>query len=153
MRMMLPILLLVLTGCASPNARPTQGVLPSCALYALADAAEVQYGKPISAEERLRVWRQLSGKQRNGLTLEQAFEAAEKAGWVPGDSYLRIWTLDALADGPLIAILGSRKHAVTVLSRSGGSVVYLDPRYSDPQSMTVARLETETKGFYYRVAR
>ena len=153
MKILLPILLLLLTGCASPNARPTQGVLPSCALYAIADAAEIQYGKPISSEERLRVWRQLSGKQRNGLTLDQAFAAAERAGWVPGDSYLRILTIDAISDGPLIAVLGPRKHAVTVLSRSGGSVVYLDPRYSDPQSMTVAKLETETRGFYWRVAR
>ena len=149
---LLPILLL-LAGCASPNARPTQGVLPSCALYALADAAEVQYGKPISAEERLRVWRQLSGKQRNGLTLEQAFEAAEKAGWVPGDSYLRILTLDSISDGPLIAVLRDHRHAVLVLSVGSGSAIVLDPRYTDPQTMTVAKLETETKGFYYRVAR
>ena len=150
---LLPIMLVLLTGCASPNARPTQGVLPSCALYAIADAAEIQYGKPISSEERLRVWRGIGHLGLVGLTLDQAFAAAERAGWVPGDSYLRILTIDAISDGPLIAVLGPRKHAVTVLSRSGGSVVYLDPRYTDPQSMTVARLETETRGFYWRVAR
>ena len=149
---LLPILLLLLTGCAT-DARPTQGILPSCALYCMADCAEVQFGKPIPAEERLRVWRQLSGKQRNGLTLDQAFAAAERAGWVPGDSYLRILTLDSISDGPLIAVLRDHRHAVLVLSVGGGNAIVLDPRYTDPQTMTVARLETETKGFYYRVAR
>ena len=153
MRMMLPILLLLLAGCASPNARPTQGVLPSCALYAIADAAEIQYGKPISSEERLRVWRGIGHLGMVGLTLDQAFSAAERAGWVPGDSYLRIWTLDSISDGPLIAVLRDHRHAVLVLSVGSGSAIVLDPRYSDTQSMSLAKLETETRGFYYRVAR
>ena len=150
---LLPILLLLLTGCASPAARPTQGVLPSCALYTIADAAEIQYGKLIPAEERLRVWRGIGHLGMAGLTLDQAFAVAERAGWVPGDSYLRIWTLDAISDGPLIAVLRDHRHAVLVLSVGSGSAIVLDPRYTDPQTMTVAKLETETRGFYYRVAR
>jgi len=150
---LLPILLLLLAGCASPNARPTQGVLPSCALSTLADCAEVQFGKPISREERLRVWRGMGHLGLVGLTLDQAFAAAERAGWVPGDSYLRILTIDAISDGPLIAVLRDHRHAVLVLSVGSGSAIVLDPRYSDPQSMSLAKLETETRGFYYRVAR
>ena len=151
MKLLLPLLLL-LTGCAT-DARPTQGVLPSCALYTLADCAEVQFGKPIPAEERLRVWRGIGHLGMVGLTLDQAFAAAERAGWVPGDSYLRILTIDAISDGPLIAVLRDHRHAVLVLSVGGGNAIVLDPRYTDPQTMTVAKLETETRGFYYRVAR
>jgi len=153
MKLLLPILLLLLAGCASPNARPTQGVLPSCALYAIADAAEIQYGKPISSEERLRVWRQLSGKQRNGLTLEQAFEAAEKAGWVPADSYLHVAVLNDVALSPLLATLERERHGIVVLSKVGDYVICLDPKEEAPKIMTVKKLEQATGGLYWRVAR
>jgi hypothetical protein len=143
------LLVLALCGCATEfNARPTQGLNQSCALYALADYAELCGHAPITREERLRVWRGVASER--GLSLIDAWEHATRAGWVAAGSYPGIVTLDSLDDGPLLASLRDSRHAVVVISRAGDDVTILDPRYVDPVVMRVSRLESETRGFYYR---
>ena len=70
----------LLCGCACPTARPTQGLLNSCALCALADCIEIQTRKPISWEERLRVWAETT-RSAKGTTMTEAWSAAVHAGW------------------------------------------------------------------------
>lgn len=136
-------------GCATdPNARPTQGLNQSCTLYALADYAEITGHAPIPREERLRVWRGVASER--GLSLIDAWSLATRAGWVAAGSYPGIVTLDRLSDGPMLASLADARHAVVVIKRSGDDVTILDPRYVEPVVMRAARLESETRGFYYR---
>lgn len=141
----------ILCGCVTdPNARPTQGLNNSCALYALADAIEIQTRRPIPREERLRVWR-TTRQTVHGTTLQEALAAAIKARWLPAGSYLLcVSSVNELARGPLVADLNG--HAVTLLSTAEGRVVYLDPRYEDPASIEIANLDRLTRGFYWRIA-
>jgi len=127
---------------------------PGCALWAVADAAELQYGQRIPNEARLRVWEKIRYRTIRGITLDQAFAEAEEAGWVPGDSYLHLVALDTIGEGPLICTLSSERHAIVVLStRDNERVTYFDPRRHEPQTMSVKRLMQETEGFFWRIAR
>jgi predicted double-glycine peptidase len=146
------LVVLSCVGCGTVDvdltARPTQGLNQSCTLYALADYAELCGHAPITREERLRVWRGVASER--GLSLIDAWEHATRAGWVAAGSYPDFASLDSLADGPMLASLRDSRHAVVVISRSGDDVTILDPRYVEPVVMRVSRLESETRGFYYR---
>lgn len=143
-------MLLLFAGCAvDPNARPTQGLNNSCALYALADCIEIQTRRPISRDERLRVWAETRHSVR-GTTLQDAFAAAVQFGWVSrGDYLFCVSDVGQVARGPLLADLNG--HEVTLLSMREGSVLYLDPRFQAPQTIDVAALDRLTKGFYWKV--
>lgn len=138
-------LLLWLTGCAT-SGRVTQGLNNSCGLYALADAIEIQLHKPISQEERLRVWRTM--RDPDHARIDDCFSAAQVAGWVSDKAWLCASELDTI-NGPVLADIG--RHLVCILSVTGGKVMYLDPRYEDPQSMTVRQMERMHHGMYWRV--
>jgi hypothetical protein len=126
--------------------RPTQGLNNSCGLYALADAIEIQTHKSISREERLRVWRTFRDPDR--VTVDDCLTAAQIAGWVSDKAWLCASELDTI-NGPLLADIGG--HLVCILSVSSGKVMYLDPRYVDPESVTVRQMERMHRGMYWRI--
>jgi len=145
------LLVLIIFGCATEtnDVRPTQGLLNSCVLYALADAIEIQTGRSISRDERLKAWNKTKHSDR-GTTIYEAFSAAIKFGWLPKDSWLMAVTdLNNTKISSLICDIGG--HMVVLLSIKDGNVIYLDPRYIDPQSMSIKQMDRATKGFYWRI--
>jgi hypothetical protein len=85
-----------------------QGSNGACAIFACASWAEIVHGKAISDVECLAAYTQaLADHGRDagdGLTFEEAFEAASAAGWLPGASGLELVLDEArLAEQPLLA--------------------------------------------------
>ena len=154
--------LVFLIGCTTNiNRRPTQGLLNSCSLYALANAIEIQKKKSINREERLRVWR-LTNKTIGGATLDDAFKAAREAKWVALVSWLQVVDdLDSelhqypLNQCPVICCING--HAIMLISIRIGleleddEVIYFDPRYNDAQSINLNSLNIATGGIYWKV--
>lgn len=154
MKKTLPIILMILVGCATdPNARPIQGLNPACTLYAIADCAEIQFHKSIGREQRLTAWRDTYGsKDGDGATVMAAFMAASRAGWVPSSCILR--TIHdpevEIQKVPLLAPMFNR-HLITILSITDGVVTYFDPSLLDPQTMKLKHMNSATDGLYYRL--
>ncbi len=149
------IVALAFVGCATDkNARPVQGLNPACSVYAIANACEVQFGKKISREERLKVWADTKKFGRDeGASLLSAFSAGCRAGWIPETAWLRYtsYPLDEIKEAPLLGRIGT--HAITILSISeeDGTVIYLDPTLVDPQSTTFKRINNLCGGMYWRI--
>ena len=84
-----------------------QGREGACAIFALANWAEVMHGKTISDNQCLELYaatlRKLN-RTTSGLTFSDAFAAVRDAGWLPGSKALvRAGSLAALTTQPLIA--------------------------------------------------
>ena len=85
-----------------------QGNSGACAVFSMANWAEIMHGKAISDADILDVY--LSALKannlppRSGLSFGMAFAAAHGAGWLPGARALQaVRDLAALQDQPLIA--------------------------------------------------
>ena len=85
-----------------------QGSNGACAIFALASWAEIMHGNAISDKVCLKVYAEaLADYGRaagDGLTFEEAFEAASAAGWLPGAQRIDM-VLDEkrLTEQPLLA--------------------------------------------------
>ena len=85
-----------------------QGRDGACALFAIASWAQAKLNVSIPDGRRLdlyskTVWK-LKRRIDGGLTMPEAFQAAHKAGWLPGCTALRaVRDLAALRDQPVIA--------------------------------------------------
>lgn len=85
-----------------------QGSNGACAIFAIASWAEIMHGVAISDAACLRVYNlaleDYGRAAGDGLTFEEAFEAASAAGWVPGAQRIDM-VLDEkrLSEQPLLA--------------------------------------------------
>jgi len=143
------LLMLFVCGCVTaPTTRAVQGFSNSCALHALVNAIEIQTHKSFSGNERWKVWKKYGSWQ--GITFYRAMDAAIRSKWIPENSWLRITNdINLVNYSPLLCVV--RRHAITLISRNGNSVMYIDPLYVDPREMSVDDLFKLTNGFFYKL--
>ena len=84
-----------------------QGQDGACAVFAFASWAEIMHGREIPDAECLAVYRKAlarAGRSDGGLTFPEAFEAAMRAGWLPGAlALVTARDLSQLVRQPLLA--------------------------------------------------
>lgn len=84
-----------------------QGAVGACAIFAMANWAEIMHGYDISDKECLTLYSRTCselGQGDDGLTFRQAFEAAHRANWLPGARQIEaVWDLSDLASQPILA--------------------------------------------------
>ena len=84
-----------------------QGADGACAIFAIANWAEIMHGRAITDADCLSLYRETlrqAGRPSGGLTFAEAFAGCRSAGWLPGARGLqRVGNLDALARQPIVA--------------------------------------------------
>lgn len=98
-----------------------QGNHNACALFAMASWAETMTGNAISDFDVLAVYmetvQRLCLPENSGLLFKQAFDAAQFAGWIPGNKGLvAVRDMGSLKDAPILAgyaVTGAWEHAST----------------------------------------
>ena len=98
-----------------------QGRFGACALFSMASWVETTTGRAMSDFDVIQIYQEtlarLCLRDGSGLLFKQAFDAAQFAGWIPGDKgIVAVKNLDTLVNGPILAgyaVTGAWEHAST----------------------------------------